>query len=191
MLYFFISKRWKNIDKYMHFSYDVTVVTYRKVIIMNWLIFTYKVPYKPSAARVYVWRKLKKIGAYSLLDSVFVLPKTHRHLEIFQWLSEEIREMKGESYIFESNTLGMGKDAAIIKEFNHAVEIPYQEILDKLDSFDTNINKETFTKLYVQFQKIRQKDFFFTNKGNDILLKFLKMEEKIKEGEKYEMDNLE
>ena len=41
-----------------------------------WLLLSYKVPREPTANRVSVWRKLKKLGAVSLQDSVWVLPAT-------------------------------------------------------------------------------------------------------------------
>ena len=48
-----------------------------------WLLLAYKVPRDPSAARVYVWRKLKKLGAVALQDAVWVLPSTPQTLEQF------------------------------------------------------------------------------------------------------------
>ena len=53
----------------------------------TWLLLAYKVPREPSANRVYVWRKLKRLGAVALQDAVWVLPATAHTRERFRWLA--------------------------------------------------------------------------------------------------------
>jgi hypothetical protein len=52
-------------------------------------------PREPTAGRVYVWRKLKQLGAIAVQDAVWVLPVTPRTQEQFQWLASEIDELGG------------------------------------------------------------------------------------------------
>jgi hypothetical protein len=59
----------------------------------------YKVPPEPTARRVSVWRKLKRLGALLLHDAVWVLPATPATLEQFQWLATEIEEMEGTAMV--------------------------------------------------------------------------------------------
>ena len=68
----------------------------------TWLLLIYKVPNEPSAARVYVWRKLKSLGALLLHDSAWVLPATARTREKLQWLTTEIIERGGEAMLWEA-----------------------------------------------------------------------------------------
>lgn len=166
------------------------------MIRIKWLIFTYKVPNKPSANRVYVWRKLKKIGALPLQDSIFILPYNFKNLENLQWLSVEIREIDGESFIFESNSIGINKDQDIINKFNECVESLYEEVSNELQLIKENtndINTIKFIKLYKIFQEIRKKDYFDSDKGRQILETFKFIEKRIheQEGNFYEMDNME
>src|SRR6188508_3561591 len=42
----------------------------------RFLVLAYRMPAKPTAGRVAVWRNLKKIGAVYLQDSVCVIPDT-------------------------------------------------------------------------------------------------------------------
>ena len=42
----------------------------------TWVLLHYKIPREPTAPRVYVWRKLKRLGAILLQDAVWVLPAT-------------------------------------------------------------------------------------------------------------------
>ena len=57
---------------------------------MNWLLLAYKIPREPSASRVYVWRKMKQLGAVLLQDAVWVLPESARTREQFQWLAADL-----------------------------------------------------------------------------------------------------
>jgi hypothetical protein len=40
--------------------------------VRNWILLVYKIPNEPSAGRVFVWRKLKKLGAILLHDAVSI-----------------------------------------------------------------------------------------------------------------------
>lgn len=77
--------------------------------LQTWLLLSYKVPRAPSAKRVYVWRKLKRLGAAALADSVWVLPLTRQTREKFRWLASEIEEMGGETTLWESKLLDGAK----------------------------------------------------------------------------------
>src|SRR5437773_425414 len=95
--------------------------------IRSWLVLAYKVPRDPSAARVYVWRKLKKLGAVALQDAVWVLPNGPWTREQFQWLSAEIAELRGEATLWESRTLLPGQEELLLKQFESAIQGPYRE----------------------------------------------------------------
>ncbi|HZU66796.1 MAG TPA: Chromate resistance protein ChrB [Ktedonobacteraceae bacterium] len=68
----------------------------------TWLLFLYKVPHEPSSRRVFVWRKLKRLGAVLLHDSAWALPMSPAVLEQFQVLAVEIAEIGGESLLLEA-----------------------------------------------------------------------------------------
>ena len=68
----------------------------------NWILLIYKIPNEPSAGRVFVWRKLKKLGAMLLHDAVWVLPATPQTKEHFRWLAAEIAEREPGVFRFRS-----------------------------------------------------------------------------------------
>lgn len=81
----------------------------------SWLLFLYKVPHEPSSHRVYVWRKLKRLGAILLHDAAWALPMTPRSLEQFQGLAAEIADLGGDSLLWEAR-LAIGKqDEALVR----------------------------------------------------------------------------
>lgn len=130
----------------------------------DWLLLLYKIPRNPSKIRVYVWRKLKRIGAVLLHESVWCLPSNPKTKEQFQWLTVEIQELGGEATLWESQlVLGM-KDELIIKEFLEQVDQEYAEILDEL-------KKEEFdlVSLSQKYQQIKIKDYFQSDLGKRVL----------------------
>jgi len=97
----------------------------------TWLLLSYKVPRAPSANRVYVWRKLKRLGATALADSVWVLPLTRQTREQFRWLASEIEEMGGETTLWESKLLDGAPDK-LVSEIAAVAETVYRDILKSL-----------------------------------------------------------
>ncbi len=97
----------------------------------TWLLLSYKVPRAPSAKRVYVWRKLKRLGATALADSVWVLPLTRQTRERFRWLASEIEELGGETTLWESKLLDGAADK-LVSEIASVAENVYREILKSL-----------------------------------------------------------
>src|SRR5262245_7157963 len=96
---------------------------------MDWLLLVYKIPREPTAGRVYVWRKLKQLGAVGVQDAVWVLPATPKTREHFQWLAAEITELGGEASLFTSQAVLARQDESLREQFEEPVRQGYKEIL--------------------------------------------------------------
>ena len=125
-----------------------------------WLVLTYKIPPEPSAKRVYIWRKLKRIGALLHQESCWILPSNARTQEQLQWLSAEIIEMDGEATLFEANLILGVSDETIMQKFIEQVDKPYLEIIERLEQGDTDLES-----LSRQYQQILSKDYFKSKTG--------------------------
>ena len=101
--------------------HSVTAVTSEIVAMAGWLLLAHRVPRDPTAHRVAVWRKLKRLGAVLILDSVWALPANARTREHLRWLAAEIEESGGEVLIWESSTIVHGGDADLRRLFLEAV----------------------------------------------------------------------
>src|SRR5688572_11922032 len=99
---------------------------------MKWLLLIYKIPREPTAGRVYVWRKLKQLGAVSMQDAAWVLPATARTREQLQWLAAEIAELGGEVSLFTSELIYAHDETALKLEFEAPVRSEYESILTAL-----------------------------------------------------------
>ncbi|GAX90444.1 Chromate resistance protein ChrB [Effusibacillus lacus] len=121
----------------------------------TWMSLFYKLPPEPTSKRVYVWRKLKRLGAILLHDAVWILPSTPRTLEQFQWLAAEIAEMGGEAYLTESRFVLTGQEEALKKQFIEQVDKVYAEILGELEREDADL-----TSLSKRYQQVRTQNYF-------------------------------
>ncbi len=78
---------------------------------MQYLLLIHHLPPQPAYLRVKVRRRLHRIGAGALKNSVYLLPNTPEAREDFQWLAQEIRADGGEAVVAEADfILGPGED---------------------------------------------------------------------------------
>lgn len=126
----------------------------------TWLFLVYRIPREPSAGRVFIWRKLQQLGATSLQDAIWVLPKTQRTHEQFQWLVTEIQELNGEATLWEAQAISAADGGQLRKQFVEAVEGEYREIIAALKTKDRDLRM-----LSKRFQEAQSKDFFASSLG--------------------------
>ena len=134
-----------------------------------WVLLTYKVPREPTAARAYVWRKLKRLGALLMHDAVWVLPATPWTREQLQWLAVEIGELDGEAQIWESRLLLNGQNDALVQQFLTRVDTAYQEILADMER--ENVDLGTLSRRY---QQVRAQDYFQSDLGKQVRARLMK-----------------
>ncbi len=136
----------------------------------SWLLLHYNVSAKPSARRVYVWRKLKRLGAVLLQNAIWVLPDTPRTAEQFQWLVTEIQEMKGDALLWRSNlVLGIREDV-LVNQFVEQVNGEYAELFKKMNRKNLDL-----AELSQQYQQIQRKDYFGSDLGRQVREKLMSL----------------
>ena len=128
----------------------------------TWTLLIYKVPNEPTAGRVYVWRKLKKLGAILLHDAVWVLPTNPHIREQLRWLATEIVELDGQASVWESR-LTSGEEEALVDQFIAEVEPAYREILAGLKAKDADLSA-----LSRRYQQIKAQDYFDSEIGRRV-----------------------
>ncbi|MFN8636167.1 MAG: Chromate resistance protein ChrB [Chloroflexota bacterium] len=129
----------------------------------NWLLLVYTVPREPTAHRVAVWRKLKRLGAILLHDAVWVLPPTPRTSEELRWLAAEIRERGGEAMLWQAALDLGGSDDELTCQFLAQIDSTYREILDALDQPEIDL-----ASLSKKYQQARRQDYFHSPLGEQV-----------------------
>ncbi len=130
----------------------------------TWLLFTYKVPNEPSARRVYVWRKLKGLGAILLHDTAWVLPATPQTREKLQWLATEVCDMVGgEATLWEATAVFTGRDTDLEQLFTGQVDTVYRELLTELGRDNADL-----AALAKRYQQAKRQDYFQSTLGEQV-----------------------
>jgi len=68
----------------------------------RWLLFIHRLPPKPDYLRVKVRRRLRRLGAVPVKQTVYVLPRSDEAQEDFHWLRVEIEADGGSAVIVEA-----------------------------------------------------------------------------------------
>jgi len=119
----------------------------------TWVLLSYTIPRVPTARRLRIWRKLKRLQALLIDGGVWALPSSPRTQEEFHWLAAEIIEMGGKATLWEARLLWAGQDRALRKEFLNQVDAQYQEILTELEGGHGDL-----AGLARRYQQIRMQD---------------------------------
>jgi hypothetical protein len=128
--------------------------------VRQWVLLVYKVPPEPSARRVSVWRKLKRLGALLLHDAVWVLPATPATREQAQWLATEIEEMDGSALVWEATLRLESQDSALVARFVAQAETEYRAILEALER--PGADRAALSR---QYQHVQAQDYFHVALG--------------------------
>ena len=91
----------------------------------KWLLLIHSIPPKPNYLRVKIGRRLQRLGAVAIKNSVYALPKNDEAHEDLQWVAREIVEGEGEASIVEAHFLEGLSDAQIEALFQAAREADY------------------------------------------------------------------
>ena len=109
-------------------------------------MLVHRVPPKPDYVRVKLRRRLAKLGAVPLKNSVYVMPGTDEALEDLQWLSREIEADGGEAVICDARFIrGVTDDEmqSLFREHQRdAAEPAEHELLDKVEPGRTWVTRQ-------------------------------------------------
>ena len=93
-----------------------------------WLLLIHQIPPKPDYLRVKIGRRLQRIGAVAVKNSVYVRPDRAETLEDFQWVRSEITEGGGDASICRADFIDGLTNEQIEYLFRSARDADYAEI---------------------------------------------------------------
>ncbi len=97
----------------------------------RWLLLIHQLPPKPNYFRVKVWRRLQRLGAVAIKNSVYVLPKNDQTQEDFHWVLREIMEGGGEASLCEARFVEGLSDDQVEALFQAARGAEYGQIAEE------------------------------------------------------------
>jgi hypothetical protein len=129
----------------------------------RWVFLFYRLPRDPSAPRLAVWRRLKRLGVAQLLDGLVALPLDSRNREQLEWAAEQVTEAGGEAAVWladpttatQSRAISQGMAATIAEQYGGvekvalaAARAPGRE------------RRTTLARLRRELSRIRRRDYF-------------------------------
>src|SRR5262245_15412814 len=92
----------------------------------GWLVLIHQIPPKPAYLRVKVGRRLARVGAVAIKNSVYVLPRGDSRMEDFQWIRREVLAGGGEAAILEAQLLDGLSDQEVEQLFRSDRDAEYE-----------------------------------------------------------------
>lgn len=122
----------------------------------EWIAISYTLPREPSRTRVSIWRKLKKIGAVSIQQSMWILPLSDVNCSLLGEVKKEVQQNGGEAIVLTFCAVDDGKET-IVEKFNAARDEEYTELLEQCDDFFKEIDKE-IARMNFTFAEIEENE---------------------------------
>lgn len=96
----------------------------------RWLLLIHQIPPRPNYLRVKVRRRLRRLGAAAVKNSVYVLPASEQAQEDLQWVAKEIIEGGGGASICEARFVDGLSDEQVVAMFHAARDADYAELAE-------------------------------------------------------------
>ena len=142
----------------------------------GWLLLLAQLPKSPSSARVALWRRLRAVGAATMINSAWVLPETPPHAELLEQLRDGVVRQGGTAFVLNVSVSQPEANEAIVARFRADRAREYDEFAERCSALRDEIGKEsgagkyTFAemeeseqdleKLVRWLAKIQARDFF-------------------------------
>jgi hypothetical protein len=148
----------------------------RAEIKQEWILLIHQLPQKPTNLRVRTWRKLQRLGAVAIKNSVYVLPFNEKTHEDFQWLKQEIEAAGGEATVFRAGSVEGATDDEIIGAFRKERDEDYARITAELEALNGAVrgqkrgghlsagrlggHEAELNRLHAELERVVANDFF-------------------------------
>ena len=126
----------------------------------RWLLLIHQLPPSPSYLRLKVRRRLHKLGAQALKNSVYVLPNCGQSLEDLHWLRREILDEGGEATVTTADFVEGTSDRDMEQRFRRASDAEYDSYLRAVRKAGKSPDERTAARLVLQLRQLVDRDFF-------------------------------
>lgn len=98
----------------------------------RWWLLIHQIPPNPAYLRAKIGRRLAKLGAVALKNSVYLLPRTEEAQEDLAWVIREVKSGGGDGTLCEASFVDGLDDGAIEQMFRDARAADYRALLADL-----------------------------------------------------------
>src|SRR6266550_6648832 len=126
----------------------------------RWLLLFHQIPPKADYFRVKVWRRLLRIGAVPVKNSVWVLPYNDQAVEDFRWLLQEIEAGGGEGSVCRGDFVDGLSDRDVEGLFHKARAADYGAIAREAKSLARKAAPAEVARLDHRLAEVAAIDYF-------------------------------
>jgi len=127
------------------------------------VFLTYRLPREPSAPRLALWRKLKRLGVAQLSDGLVALPADARTREQLEWAAEEVEEAGGSAGVWLAQPTTRALERGVAEPMNEARAAEFRDIAEQArDALNmrTMERLQVLRRLRAQMRRVERRDFF-------------------------------
>lgn len=114
-------------------------------------------PREPSAPRVTLWRKLRRLGVVQLVDGLVALPATAETTKAVAGLAEEVAGAGGQAWTWRAAG-SKQQDRALRRQLNAAVAAEYRALIAEARRAAGNADRRTVQRLQRTLREIERRD---------------------------------
>src|SRR5262245_9865818 len=154
-----------------------------------WLLLFHQVPPKPDYLRVKVRRRLQRIGAVAIKNTIYALPNSDDALEDFEWVLREIVEAGGQGAICEARFVGGLSEVEVAGLFRAERARDYEQLARDARELSRSAARKgargdvesALARLKKRHEEIRAVDFLGAPEASSPESLFREIEEKLRE----------
>lgn len=129
----------------------------------EWVFLTYQLPRTPSAPRLSLWRRLKRLGVAQLSDGLVALPADARTREQLEWAADEVVAAGGAAGVWLARPTTRAQEREIARLMNAARAEEYRSVVRRAKealAVDEGERRRALQWLRAENNRIRRRDFF-------------------------------
>ena len=129
----------------------------------EWVFLTYSLPRTPSAPRLALWRKLRRLGVAQLADGLVALPADARTREQLEWAADEVLEAGGSAGVWLARPATRAQEREVANVKNAARTAEYEAIITEARAAREVPPVERIRilpRLRAEMHRVERRDFF-------------------------------
>lgn len=129
----------------------------------SWVLLAYRLPREPSAPRLAVWRRLKRLGVAQLLDGLVCLPLDSRNREQLEWVAEEVIERGGDASIWIAQPATAREERELAERMRERITDEYLAVIVEAEAAAADSDgrhRRTLARLRREVGRIARRDYF-------------------------------
>lgn len=129
----------------------------------EWVFLTYSLPRTPSAPRLALWRRLRRLGVIQLADGLVALPADARTREQLEWAADEAIAAGGAAGVWLARPTTSAQERELARTMNDARAEEYHALVQEAEAalVEGELDRaRTLRRLRAENHRIRRRDFF-------------------------------